>query len=98
MNKCPICNNFYTGAGTVSQRDHKTVICSKCALNEAKGIVFKTCSTCANNVSDSADGCKALNKKIKENCFAWGDKEMVAKRIHAIEHYQQKGADLNECG
>ncbi|GCD12906.1 hypothetical protein [Clostridium tagluense] len=34
-NKCPICNKYYIGMGSLSRRDNKTDICSECGMREA---------------------------------------------------------------
>lgn len=33
--KCPRCNNKVIGHGSISRRDDKTKICSKCGISEA---------------------------------------------------------------
>jgi len=35
IKKCPECDDFYTGGGTLSRRDNETELCSRCGIFEA---------------------------------------------------------------
>jgi len=44
----------------------------------------KDCSNCANNTKD---GCIAMSRKIRTNCFAWCDNRERIRRIDDMINY-----------
>ena len=50
---------------------------------------MKSCSNCVYNTEK---GCIALTKRIKTNCFAWANEEIVKQRLRDIKNYRNGGS------
>ncbi len=51
----------------------------------------KNCTNCYYNAKyDWGRGCTALSEIIKDDCFAWADKEEGMRREQAIKSYKDK--------